>query len=101
MADQPTTDGLENAKPGCSFQVCVPTSYSVDQLRKEAKDRTGLDIHIKARVGPTRIVDGSKIDSPIEAVDDPYLTGRMQFAIPKPDMYLYVGYFKEPEAPKA
>ncbi len=86
----------QSAQPGFIFRVIVDGSYSVEQLREDARNKYGLDIHICLKVGPTCVNEDRKgLTAPVEAIDDPFIDGSFKFPIPAEGLCLYIGYFKE------
>ena len=90
-----TEELLETATVGMEFQMIAPATHDLADIRRAVRLKTGLDMHVKFLMGPTRISADRKIGCPIEAVDDPYLSFQMRLSIPAEGHILYVGHFKE------
>ncbi|MBP9669734.1 MAG: hypothetical protein KBE09_05600 [Candidatus Pacebacteria bacterium] len=87
----------ETAKAGMPFQMVVPERYSLKELRDYVREETGLAMHVKARIGPTRLSPGGELTCDFTAIDDPHLILKLEVELPPRDHSMYVGYFKEEE----
>lgn len=98
MSDQ----GLENARPGATFQVFAPAGYDLAKLREDIRQKTGFEPHIKFRLGPSTVTKneqgGESLNCEIVAIDDHVLGLLAGVPIPAPGYSLYVGHLKAPEA---
>lgn len=94
------SDPFKAAKLGEPFTIYIDSRFEVDDVRKYFLDGTGFALHIKAKIGPSKIEEGGLICD-VEAVDDPVLQGEVTCALPDFNNYVLVGYFKTPDAPSA
>lgn len=77
------------------FAVEVHKDTSIDEIRAQARERFGREIHIRAKIGPTEISeDGTSLTCSMEAVDDRCLSGAFKQWPQQKDHFLLVGHFK-------
>ena len=86
---------LEEARVEVSFTITAPITKPIQELREEARRKTGLDVYISIRAGPFKKLKNDKVECPIVAIDDLTLEGYCDIPYEKVPVngYLYIGHF--------